>query len=625
MKKRQLKDILTAAVISVTQDTLISEALGLMRHRNISCIIVLDKDRPVGIVTERNLVRLSARQRGDIEGCAVREVMSTPVITAHQNIDIFEAYSILSSHSMRHLVVVDDTDQLVGVVTLSDIVEHLSYESFVEMKIIAQVMTRTVCTVGRDTPVAQALHEMADKSMSCIVVTEGQRPVGILTERDVSRLLLDYPDFSAVAVDEVMTRSLHVVTGDTPLPIAINVMKNKRLRRLVVVDEGGNIEGLATQSDIVKGLEGKYIQALNEIIREKDFVIRDTAKDLAMKTAYLDSLFQSSMEYGIIVVDLAHRISYFNPGAEQIFALRAREVQGSDVQSLHGHDQRLVGRVNEVLELIGSGERCSFVIERRLAERCQYVNASASGIIDRQKNLIGYFLMINDITESKQAQDSLRSAHAELEKRVEERTRELARAVRGTIEAIALTVEMRDPYTSGHQKRVADLSAAIAVQMGFSKDRVEGVYMAGLLHDIGKIRVPSGILCHPGRLSDAEFAIIKPHPEIGYNILKEIEFPWPLAEIVLQHHERLDGSGYPKGLRGDQIHIKARILAVADVVEALSSHRPYRPALGVDYALAVIAEQRGLLFDPEAVDACLAIFRESGYSLQPHFQEQARR
>lgn len=153
MKKRQVEDILAAAVISVTEDTFISEALGLVRHRNTSCIVVLDGHRPVGIVTERNLVRLIARQRGDLDGCAVREVMSRPVITAHQDIDIFEAYSILSSHSMLHLVVVEEIDQLVGAVTLSDIVEHLFYESFVEMKIIAHVMTRTVCTVDRDTPV----------------------------------------------------------------------------------------------------------------------------------------------------------------------------------------------------------------------------------------------------------------------------------------------------------------------------------------------------------------------------------------------------------------------------------------------------------------------------------------
>lgn len=618
MKNRQLKEILTAAVISVAQDTLISEALGLMRHKNISCIIVMDDNRPIGIVTERNLVRLTARQNGILEDCVVQEVMSAPVITASHSIDIFEAYSILSSHSMRHLVVVDDTDRLVGVVTLSDIVEHLSYESFVEMKRVAQVMTRIVFTVTRDTPVRHALHEMADKSMSCIVVTEGRRPVGILTERDVSRLLMDYPDLSAVTVGEVMTTAVQTVAGDTPLPIAIEVMKKMRLRRLVVVDEEGNIEGLATQSDIVRGLEGKYIQALNEIIKEKDFVIRNTARDLALKTAYLDNIFQSSIEYGIIAVDLTHRITYFNPGAEQIFGMRAEEVQGRDVRSLHGQDQRVVGRVSEVLDLIGSGDRCTFIIERRHAGRQQYLNASASGIIDRQKNLIGYFLMINDITDSKQAQDALRKAHDELEQRVEERTRELAKTVRATIEAIALTVEMRDPYTSGHQRRVADLSAAIATLMGFSKDKVEGVYMAGLLHDIGKIRVPSGILCHPGLLSDAEFAIIKPHPEIGYNILKEIEFPWPLAEIVLQHHERLDGSGYPKGLRGDQIHIKAKILAVADVVEALSSHRPYRAALGVERALAEITGKRGVLFEPVAVDACFTLFRENGYCFPPH-------
>lgn len=623
MDTRTLADILTREVITVTPETIISETLQVMRRKNISCIIAVEDNHPVGIVTERNVVQYLAGQKSPSSQCAVREIMSSPVITAAQTMPIFEAYNLLSMHGMRHLAVVDDADNLNGVVTLSNIVEHLSYDSFVETKRVAQVMTNVVFTVPRNIDIQQILVEMAEKSMSCVIITENHKPVGILTERDVSRLHMAYPDLSKVKVDKVMTTTLQTVTGDTQLPTAIEIMKNKKLRRLVVVDDEGNIEGLATQSDIVRGLEGKYIQALNEIIREKDYVIRNTARDLDEKTAYLDNILRSSLDYGIIASDLNNTVIYFNPGAENILGVKADELLGRNIESLHSHDDKLRKRLQEVLHTISSGDRTSFVIEREQNGAKQFLNARASGIIDKQNKLAGYFLMINDITDRKQGEEALKRAHTELEQRVKERTQELAKAMTGSIEAIALTVEMRDPYTSGHQRRVADLAAAIAKKLGLSIDKIEGVYMAGLLHDIGKIRVPSGILSYPGRLSTAEFAIIKPHPEIGYNILKGIDFPWPLADIVLQHHERLDGSGYPQGLKGNEILQQAKILTVADIVEAMSSHRPYRAALGIERAHEEIITNKGIYYDPATVDACVALFQEEEYYFPPHFRDES--
>jgi putative two-component system response regulator len=225
--------------------------------------------------------------------------------------------------------------------------------------------------------------------------------------------------------------------------------------------------------------------------------------------------------------------------------------------------------------------------------------------------------------------DRLRIANEGLEQQVEERTRELKRsedalkatlaiqrrALGATIEALAATAEARDPYTAGHQRRVANLSRAIATEMGLPKDDIEAIHMAGAIHDIGKIRVPSEILNRPGKITSLEMQLIRMHPEVGYEILKGIDFPWPVAEIELQHHERLDGSGYPQGLKDGEILIQARVIAVADVVEAMTSHRPYRPALGIDVALAEIEKNRGILYDAEAVDACLRLFREKGFQL----------
>jgi PAS domain S-box-containing protein/putative nucleotidyltransferase with HDIG domain len=190
----------------------------------------------------------------------------------------------------------------------------------------------------------------------------------------------------------------------------------------------------------------------------------------------------------------------------------------------------------------------------------------------------------------------------------------LQRALTGTIQAMAQTVEKRDPYTAGHQQRVAQLVAAMAHELGWAEDRIEGTRLGASIHDIGKIQIPAEILSRPGVLNPMEMALIRTHAAIGYEILRDIEFPWPLVQMILQHHERLDGSGYPQGLKGDAILEEARLLAVADVVESMASHRPYRPALGLDAALAEIQQHRGSLYEPAAVDACLRLFRERGFA-----------
>jgi putative nucleotidyltransferase with HDIG domain len=193
--------------------------------------------------------------------------------------------------------------------------------------------------------------------------------------------------------------------------------------------------------------------------------------------------------------------------------------------------------------------------------------------------------------------------------------RGLKKTLEETIHVVGLTAEMRDAYTARHQEKVASLACAIAHEMDIPQERIDGINAAGLLHDIGKIAVPSEILTKPTPLTELEFQLIKTHPQVAYDILKGIEFPWPVAEIVLQHHERMNGSGYPKGLSGDQIMLEARILAVADVIEAMSSYRPYRQALGVDAALIEIKKGKGMLYDANVCDACLALF-EKGFVLE---------
>ena len=207
--------------------------------------------------------------------------------------------------------------------------------------------------------------------------------------------------------------------------------------------------------------------------------------------------------------------------------------------------------------------------------------------------------------ERKRAGDELRGSYAQLRKALDQ-----------TVHALATTAEERDPFAVGHQQRVTRLACAIAQEMGLSEEQIDGIYMAGLIHDIGKTSVPVEVLVKPIPLSDPEHGLTKAHSQVGYDILKTIEFPWPVAQIVLQHHERMDGSGYPQGLSGDDILLEARILAVADLVDIMTSRQPLRLALSIDEALEEITQNRSVLYDAEVVDACLELFTEKGFTLE---------
>jgi PAS domain S-box-containing protein/putative nucleotidyltransferase with HDIG domain len=213
--------------------------------------------------------------------------------------------------------------------------------------------------------------------------------------------------------------------------------------------------------------------------------------------------------------------------------------------------------------------------------------------------------VIHDITERKRTEEELRQTSERLQ-----------RAIEGTINAVALTTEFRDPYTAGHQHRVAKLACVIARELGLPEEQIEGVRVAGTLHDIGKIYVPAEILSRPGRLRQNEINLVKDHAQVGYDLLNKIEFPWPVARIVFQHHERMDGSGYPMGISGGEILIEAQIMGVADVVEAMASHRPYRPALSVEEALLEILQQKGVLYSPDVVEACIKLFTKKGFTFE---------
>ncbi|MCX5819386.1 MAG: PAS domain S-box protein [Deltaproteobacteria bacterium] len=255
-----------------------------------------------------------------------------------------------------------------------------------------------------------------------------------------------------------------------------------------------------------------------------------------------------------------------------------------------------VEQFNRVL----AGEIDSYMMDKRFIRKNGEVIwvRLAVGCVRKRDGEVSYFVaLFEDITDRKESYERLR------------------KSLRATVQAIAVTVETRDPYTAGHQRRVADLARAIATEMNLSSDQIESIRMAATIHDLGKISVPAEILSKPTKLTELEFSLIKTHVQSGYNILKDIEFSWPVARMVLEHHERIDGSGYPNGLKADHLLLESRILSVADVVEAMASHRPYRPALGVDNALNEITKNKGVHYDSEVVDACLRLFHEKNYRI----------
>jgi putative two-component system response regulator len=284
------------------------------------------------------------------------------------------------------------------------------------------------------------------------------------------------------------------------------------------------------------------------------------------------------------------------------------EVVVSDVQmeGMSGLELcRLIKADFDADVIIITGLINNFAYEEIIAE-------GASDFIEKPIRLAEIVARLKRVLNERQTRGKLKETARELRRNADR----FQSAMEGFVQAISLAVEMRDPYTAGHQDRVADLACSIAREMGLAEDRIYGLQMASVIHDLGKITIPGEILCKPGRLSGPEYEMIKTHVKSGYDILKKIDFPWPLADIVLQHHERLDGSGYPFGLSGEQILMEARILAASDVFETIGSHRPYRPSLGMKKAIGELSDNRGRLYDPDVVDACLSLVDGEGYRLK---------
>ncbi|MGB4366285.1 MAG: HD domain-containing phosphohydrolase [Acetomicrobium sp.] len=412
-----------------------------------------------------------------------------------------------------------------------------------------------------------------------------------LSPQFVSHLTMDSKDgFSAIKYEDLLRKGWQLPKRYTgKVLISSRLEHGKKTYGVICASLPRNVELEIKEKDLFLTLANDIAYALHKL---------DVRDELRREKIFWEKLFNVSPE-GVVLCAPDGRVLRVNNAFCHIFRFSSpEEVIGKNIDSIVA-DEITFEEARSFTEAAARGERVSVESVRQRVDGT-LIDVSILGIpIKIDEDLAGVYAIYRDITDKKM-----------YERAMKENIATLFRVWRQTIELIASVSELRDPYTAGHQKRVAELAKFMAMKMRLSPESVDAVEMASLIHDVGKIKVPAEILSKPGPLDEVEYLLVKTHPQAGYNLLKDIDFPWPVAEIVLQHHERLDGGGYPQGLKGKEILQEARIIAVADVVEAMASDRPYRKALGIEAALKEIKRGCGTLFDEGAVDACLALFEE---------------
>ena len=458
-----------------------------------------------------------------------------------------------------------------------------------------------------------SLMDIADRKLAEEALRESEeRYRQLVTHAPAGIYEVDFVSQKFVTVNDVMCEytgySRDEFLSLSPFDILTQESKKQFIERMSKVFAGEAVPETVEYKIRGKGdkefwviLNAKYIYEKG-LPRGAAVVVYDITK---RKQAEL-ALRQSEEKYRLLVdnandgifIAQDERIKFPNPRTQEILGYSADELAEMPYQDLIHPDDRplLLERRKAPSQAHSASSTYALRVITRSGEQLWAQISSVPITWEERPAALNF---VRDITLQKKAEEDLKKSLVKLRK-----------VTGATIQAMAQTVEVRDPYTAGHQRRVSDLARAIATHMGLSPERVDGIRMAGVIHDIGKISVPAEILSKPGILTDLEFSLIKTHPRVGYDILKEIEFPWDIAQIVLQHHERLDGSGYPHGLSSRNILLDAKILAVADVVEAMASHRPYRPALGIEKALQEISDRKGRLYDTAVVDTCLRLFEE---------------
>jgi len=421
-----LNHVITPSVVGISPQAPVGEAVQIMSEQNISCVVAVENGFPVGILTERNVMWAMAHQGRHVATQRVKAFMSAPVVTARASTHAYEAYLQLSRNNIRHLVIIDDAGLAIGVVTQSNLVAAMERDYLSEIKRIEQIMNPDAVITPPSLTARQALQIMAEKSISCLVVGEEDRPVGILTERDIVRLLARDAELDALKLADIMSAPVYTLREDEAAFKAANLMREKKLRRIVVVDAHGRVRGLVTQSDIVRGLESKYIQTLTSILWEKDEQLIQAGKCLKERTSYLETILRSTTDLGIIATDRYLRVVYCNPTAQRYFHVSPQQIIGRDLREIHVGQGVSLARVNRILNGISTHNSYTFEIVRQTDDGELCFQASIYGVPSGEDGLCGYALMVQDITRHRHAEQQLAALNRDLERRVRLRTNDLA-------------------------------------------------------------------------------------------------------------------------------------------------------------------------------------------------------
>ncbi len=434
------------------------------------------------------------------------------------------------------------------------------------------------------------VHESFIADVVALKEEEKTKPLETVVE-DILKFLTHWLAFHILDSDKRMAKAVHAIESGKTLEAA---------KKQADEEMSGSMQVLIdTVLSMYDDLSSRTLELMREQAERKriEIALRESnQRDKIFSDAFIKSVPGLLYLYDRETLKLVR----WNNKLEEVSGYSAEELAEKRVpdffeEALHEDVLAAVAAPNE-----SSPAEVELPLLTRNGETIPYYFNSMVIDIDGREYIAGTGIDITDITRTRseliKAKDDLKAS------------------LTGTISAVAKAVEARDPYTAGHQQRVAQLAQAIAQQMRLDSERIEGLRMGASIHDIGKLYVPAELLTKPTRLTEIEYQLIQSHAEVGYKILKDIEFPWPIAEIAHQHHERFDGSGYPQGIKGEKICLEARIAAVADVVEAIASHRPYRPGRGIDIALEEIRSGQGKLYDPDVVDACLEIFETGSFS-----------
>jgi len=766
---KQVHQIMTSKMVMMPQSTTLSETATRMEAESVSSILLEENGIPVGILTERDILRALGQSISlDV---SADKLMTRGLISVNANETIHAAFHCMVVNSIRHLVVLDENSKAVGILSETDFRKSRGVENFVGPIDVAHAMSQSYVAVSKELTVGESARLMQQRKSSCALVLVDDRPIGIVTERDMVRLFRT--ESSSLPMYNVMTSPVATVTPNLLLVDAVRQMQQQRIRRLIIVDGDGKLCGILNEHDVVRHLEDEYVQMLQQLVvqqaqalsedkfravvdtvpdkimlkdregkyiscnasyaadlgihpreivgkndfdyfpselaeryRSDDQAVINTGLAVTIEEPYLTNNEQAWIRTtkapmrdkqgaikGVVVVfhDITERKRYLDELQHRTWALEAlskcndsllrakteeqmwndictaitsndryplawvgwverNEAQNVRLLAFAGHAKAALKnfraswgdneygnelaalairtgleQLSETLTSKPDSEAWSIQYEKFDLASCLalpiIIDRQVTGVMVVYSSNTGVFNeavtklfreMVNNIIYGICTLRQKIDYHALLDQQTNQ-SMKLEQSLESTLSAIAATLEQRDPYTAGHQKHVADLATMIGIEMGLGSDILKGLYLAGIVHDLGKIHIPSEILTKPGRLIRAEFALVKSHPEVGYNILKTIEFPWPIADIVRQHHEYLDGSGYPQGLKENQILLQAKILTVADIVESMSADRPYRPALGIESAMIEIQRLSDSKLDKQVVKACIALLQRGDF------------